>query len=168
MVKSFCRRATPGPSQFGIPHRRTTTSCLQVLTKPSIKPQSKHYITVKSSRRQLKSIPYLAIPNTPDPRLQQITVDQLWTHYGGLNDSTSGYDLSDRMRLTARRTEHRCPACIIERCCRLCVKLRIFELRVHVSKLRGRTYHGNGKLRLPLSSSPLASGSPAPLHTSTT
>lgn len=45
-----------------------------------------------------KVYPLLGYTNTPDARLQQITVDQLLTHYGGLNDSQSGFDPADSMR----------------------------------------------------------------------
>lgn len=45
-----------------------------------------------------KVYPLLGYTNTPDTRLQQITVDQLLTHYGGLNDSQSGFDPAYRMR----------------------------------------------------------------------
>ncbi|PPQ75212.1 hypothetical protein CVT26_008348 [Gymnopilus dilepis] len=45
--------------------------------------------------------PLLGYTNTPDPRLQQITVDQLLTHYGGLNDTQSGFDPTYSMRQIA-------------------------------------------------------------------
>ena len=48
-----------------------------------------------------KVYPLLGYTNTPDPRLQQITVDQLLTHYGGLNDTKSGFDPAYSMRLIA-------------------------------------------------------------------
>ncbi|KDR70855.1 hypothetical protein GALMADRAFT_254471 [Galerina marginata CBS 339.88] len=45
-----------------------------------------------------KVYPLLGYTKTTDPRLQQITVDQLLTHYGGLNDTASGFDPTYRMR----------------------------------------------------------------------
>ena len=45
-----------------------------------------------------KVYPLLGYTNTPDARLQEITVDQLLTHYGGLNDSQSGFDPAYSMR----------------------------------------------------------------------
>jgi hypothetical protein len=45
-----------------------------------------------------KVYPLLGYTNTPDPRLQKITVDQLLTHNGGLNDTKSGFHPSYRMR----------------------------------------------------------------------
>ncbi|PPQ97287.1 hypothetical protein CVT26_006680 [Gymnopilus dilepis] len=45
--------------------------------------------------------PLLGYTDTPDSRLQQITVDQLLTHYGGLDDSQSGFDPAYQMRQIA-------------------------------------------------------------------
>ncbi|KAF8909654.1 penicillin-binding protein [Gymnopilus junonius] len=45
--------------------------------------------------------PLLGYTNTPDARLQQITVDQLLTHYGGLDDSQTGFDPAYSMRQIA-------------------------------------------------------------------
>lgn len=49
-----------------------------------------------------KVYPLLGYTNTPDARLQEITVDQLLTHYGGLNDSQSGFDPAYSMREIAQ------------------------------------------------------------------
>jgi hypothetical protein len=46
--------------------------------------------------------PLLGYYNTHDSRLQVITVDQLLTHYGGLNDSKSGFDPAYSMREIAQ------------------------------------------------------------------
>jgi hypothetical protein len=45
-----------------------------------------------------KVYPLLGYTNTPDPRLQEITVDQLLSHTGGLNDTKSGFDPTYSMR----------------------------------------------------------------------
>lgn len=45
-----------------------------------------------------KVYPLLGYTNTPDPRLQEITVEQLLNHYGGLNDTKSGFDPTYSMR----------------------------------------------------------------------
>ena len=45
--------------------------------------------------------PLLGYTNTPDPRLQKITVDELLNHAGGLNDTKSGFDPTYSMRLIA-------------------------------------------------------------------
>ena len=45
-----------------------------------------------------KIYPLLGYTNTPDPRLQEITVDQLLNHTGGLNDSQSSFDPAYSMR----------------------------------------------------------------------
>jgi len=42
--------------------------------------------------------PLLGYTNTPDPRLQDITVDQLLTHLGGFDDIKSGFDPTYSMR----------------------------------------------------------------------
>jgi len=43
----------------------------------------------------------LGYTNTHDPRLQEITVDHLLTHFGGLNVTKSGFDPTYRMRTIA-------------------------------------------------------------------
>jgi len=48
-----------------------------------------------------KVYPFLGYTSTTDPRLQQITVDHLLTHYGGLNVSASGFDVTYSSRLVA-------------------------------------------------------------------
>jgi CubicO group peptidase (beta-lactamase class C family) len=45
--------------------------------------------------------PLLGYKSTPDPRLQQITVDQLLSHYGGLNVAVSNFDPVYSMRQIA-------------------------------------------------------------------
>jgi hypothetical protein len=45
-----------------------------------------------------KVYPLLGYTNTADPRLQDITVDHLLTHFGGLDDTASGFDPTYRMR----------------------------------------------------------------------
>jgi CubicO group peptidase (beta-lactamase class C family) len=48
-----------------------------------------------------KVYPLLGYTKTPDARLQEITVDQLLNHEGGLNDTASGFDPAYSMRLIA-------------------------------------------------------------------
>lgn len=45
--------------------------------------------------------PFLGYTSTPDPRLQQITVNELLTHYGGLDSSVSGFDVTYSTRTVA-------------------------------------------------------------------
>jgi hypothetical protein len=60
-----------------------------------------------------KVYPLLGYPNTPDPRLQEITVDHLLNHYGGLNVTKSGFDPTYRMReIAAARNTGPNPATI--------------------------------------------------------
>jgi CubicO group peptidase (beta-lactamase class C family) len=48
-----------------------------------------------------KAYPLLGYTSTPDPRLQTITVNQLLSHYGGLNRTATGFDVAYSMRLVS-------------------------------------------------------------------